>query len=178
MSLLITKFIRRYAPCHSFYFGFYEFFWSSEVSDHRIVNNHWHFICITWDGGNGNVNFYYEGVKQPSISGPSAKLSQRGEFSVGVKRDSSSATYFSSFSGKLSCVNVWSYVQSTHSIVGMTSGTMNVNGDFLAWREAQSYIVGNLSVVFDSNLYFPGNMSIAKIILYPKMRKFTLTRLT
>ena len=127
------------------------------------MNNCWHFICITWNGLNGNVNFYYEGVKQTTVSGPLTQLSQSGEFSIGVKRDSTSATYFSSFSGQLSGVNIWSYVQSAHSIVAMTSGTMNVNGDFLAWRDVQSYIVGNLTVVFDTDVYYPGMMELLYI---------------
>ena len=133
-----------------------------DVPDHHIVNNYWHFICITWNGLNGNVNFYYEGSKLTAVSGPVTQLSKGGEFSIGVRRKSNSATYFSSFSGKLSCVNIWSYVQSTQSIVAMASGTMNVNGDLLAWRSVQSYIVGNLTVVFDSEIYFPGYGLLAR----------------
>ena len=136
------------------------------MSDNRIVNNYWHFICITWNGL--NVKFYYDGIIQSTVSGPVTQLSQQGNFSIGVKMDISSGTYFSAFSGKLSCVNIWSYIQSENSIRAMSSGVMNVNGDYLAWRDVKRFIVGNLTVLSNTNVHFPGKMSIAKriIILY------------
>ena len=134
------------------------YFWFSGVSDYRIVNNYWHFICVTWNGQNGKVKFYYEGPIQTTTTGPVTQLSQRGKFSIGVKKDLNSGTYSSSFVGKLSCVNIWSYVQSDASIICMSSGTMNVNGDYLAWRDVQEYIVGNLTVVSNTNIYFPGKI--------------------
>jgi hypothetical protein len=137
------------------------YFWISPVSDDRIVNNHWHFICITWNGLKGNVKFYYEGIRQDTtaVSGPMTHLSPHGKFSIGVTKDpNSGGTYSSSFVGKLSCVNIWSYLQSDVSIIAMASGTMNINGDYLAWRDVQGYIVGNLTVVFSTNIYWPGNI--------------------
>ena len=135
----------------------------SDVSDERIINDYWHFICISWDGVNGNVNFFYEGPKQTKIFGPITQLSPRGNFSIGVQKDSSSGSYSSSFDGTLSGVNIWSYVLSPESIVSMSSGIVNINGDLLAWRDMQSYLVGSLSVISNSNIYFPGKKCFCMI---------------
>ena len=154
------------------------YFWFSGVSDYRIVNNYWHFICVTWNGLSGKVKFYYEGPIQKTITGPVTQLSQGGKFSIGVKKDTNSGTYSSSFVGKLSCVNIWSYVQSDASIISMASGAMNVNGDFLAWRDVQGYIVGNLTVVSNTNIYFPGKIlsNLGRVYVYICIRMFLIKR--
>ena len=138
---------------------FYKFF-VSDVSEDHIVNDFWHFICIWWNGLTGNVKFYYDGRQQNSIavSGPMTQLSPGGKFSIGVTKDPNSENYFNSFVGHLSCVNIWSFVQSTPSIISMSSGAVNVNGDLLAWRDVQVYIIGNLSVLSSTNVYFPGEL--------------------
>ena len=91
-------------------------------------------------------------------SGPLTQLSPGGKFTIGVKKDPDSGNYTNSFVGHLSCVNIWSYVQSTPSILSMSSGGMNVNGDLLAWRDVPRFIVGNLTVLFNTEIYFPGKL--------------------
>ena len=108
---------------------------------------------------NGKVNFYYDGVRQGSTkSGTMVKLTPGGKFSIGVEKDLNSGIYTGSFFGYLSCVNIWSYIQSTVSILAMSSGGMNINGDLLAWRDVQGYIVGNLSILPNTTIYFPGKI--------------------
>ena len=87
-----------------------------------------------------------------------ANLSPGGKFLIGVEKDSNSGNYSGSFFGYLSCVNIWSYIQSTVSIFAMSSGGMNINGDLLAWRDVQGYIVGNLSILPKTAIYFPGKI--------------------
>ena len=105
------------------------------------------------------MNIFYEGNLKTKISGPQniTQLSPGGKFSVGVQKDSSSGSYSSLFDGTLSGVNIWSYVLLPGSILAMSSGIMNINGDLLAWRDMQSYLVGNLNVISNSNIYFPGS---------------------
>ena len=106
---------------------------------------------------NGDVKFYYDGVKHSTtVAGPMTKLSPGGEFSIGVKKGSNNGNYISSFDGYLSCVNIWSYVQSSVSILAMSSGGMNINGDLLAWRDVKGCIIGNLSMLPNTSIYFPG----------------------
>ncbi|XP_028394182.1 neuronal pentraxin-2-like [Dendronephthya gigantea] len=130
----------------------------STYDDKRIVNNYWHFICVIWDGVIGNVKFYYEGSKHPSgtLSGPITQLSPGGKFVIGAIKGQNNTTYSSSFVGYLSCINVWSIIISYESIISMASGGMNINGDYLAWRDVLGYILGNLTVVSNTTIHFPG----------------------
>lgn len=107
------------------------------------------------------MNFYYDGVKQTSssIPGPTTQLSSEGKFSVGVTKDQNGGVYATSFLGKMSCVNIWSVIQSQTSIRAMASGGMNINGDFLSWRHVQEYIAGNLVVISNTVIYYPGKVS-------------------
>ena len=132
----------------------------SDVSEDYIVNNFWHFICVSWNGLYGNINFYYDGIKQNTItiSARMTELSPDGKFSIGIKKDPNNGKYISSFHGDLSCVNIWSYVQSAESITSMSSGGVNVNGNLLAWRDVQGFIVGNLTVLSNTIIYFPGEL--------------------
>ena len=86
------------------------------------------------------------------------ELSPDGKFSIGIKKDPNNGKYISSFHGDLSCVNIWSYVQSAESITSMSSGGVNVNGNLLAWRDVQGFIVGNLTVLSNTIIYFPGEL--------------------
>ncbi|CAB3991320.1 Hypothetical predicted protein [Paramuricea clavata] len=85
-------------------------------------------------------------------------ISPEGRFLIGTTRDEKNGPYIysSGFVGTLSCLNIWSVELSFTSIYSMSSGAMNINGDCLAWRYVLGMIVGNLTIVPNTIIYYPG----------------------
>lgn len=61
-------------------------------------------------------------------------------------------------------MNIWSYIQACASILAMSSGTMNVNGDYLSWKNMQRYIVGTVAVIDNKDLFYPGKFESVAIL--------------
>lgn len=133
----------------------------STKSNAYIINNQWHFLCVTWDGVSGQLLFYYDSSYQGrKIQGDhlATLLQGGGNFSVGVTKDTASGSYISlnGFTGTMSYLNVWQLVLSQAAIRAMTSGGVNVNGDLLSWRNVPRWIVGSVNVENKTIIRYPG----------------------
>ena len=125
-----------------------------------IVNNHWHFLCLSWDVRAGVINFYHQGKKMDTRKKNCTSIVPGGHFLIGALKHNKNGSYLFSerFVGTLSCLNIWSAQLLGVSIVSMSSGAMNVNGDVLAWRNVLHFIVNNVTVMPNTIIYYPGKV--------------------
>ena len=80
---------------------------------------------------------------------------KEGKFEIGVEKLGGS--YIRSFTGTLTYLNIWSALIADPSIRPMAGGVMNVKGNLLAWQNVPEYIIGNLTMVPNTEMYNPGN---------------------
>ena len=123
------------------------------------------------------MRFYYEGAEHSATSIPISQLSQGGKFSVGVTKAKNSGSYGASFVGTLSCLNIWSGCYLQRSITAMSSGGLNINGDYLAWRDVAARNVGNISVHSKTVICYAGIRLQILIILLENALENTLVHM-
>ena len=133
---------------------------NSTIMKDVIVNNHWHFLCLTWDARTGVIIFYHQGSKMATHEKNCTSILQGGHFLIGATKHEKNGSYLFSkpFIGTLSCLNIWSARLVRGSIASMSSGAMNVNGDVLAWRNVLHLIVNNVTTVLNTIIYYPGKI--------------------
>ena len=79
---------------------------------------------------------------------------KEGKFEIGAQKIGDS--YVQLFVGTVTYLNIWSVAIPESCVRTMAGGVMNVKGDLLAWRNVPEYIVGNLIMVPNTNIYNPG----------------------
>ena len=124
----------------------------STKSIKNILSGNWHFYCLTWNGKTGIFRFFYDGVIFGSaIEHEKLKTSlpKTGNISVGK-------TFVQGTSVRISYLNVWSVELTKHSVLAMSAGGLNVNGNVMAWRDVRKGIVGAIRIRKTAVPYFPG----------------------
>ena len=118
----------------------------------------WHFHCLTWNGKTGIFRFFYDGVIfGNAIEHEKLKTSlpKTGNISVGNKF-MLEPSFIDGTSVRMSYLNVWSVELTKHSVLAMSAGGLNINGDVMAWRDVRKGIVGTIRTTKSVVLYFPG----------------------
>ena len=124
----------------------------STKSIENILGGDWHFYCLTWNGKTGIFRFFYDGVIfGNAIEHEKLKTSlpKTGNISVGKTFDQDTSV-------RISYLNVWSVELTKHSVLAMSAGGLNVNGDAMAWRNVRKGIVGVIRISKSVVVYFPG----------------------
>jgi hypothetical protein len=130
----------------------------SNFSNTKIVNNEWHFYCISWNGRSGEVQFFFDGDifgKRITHNDLKASLPATENISVLLKRPTHVDQELK-YLGKISYLNLWSVELSERTVKAMTAGGLNINGDVISWRDVPNCIVGKLFIVKNTPVYFPG----------------------
>jgi hypothetical protein len=138
----------------------------SAITKNAIVNDHWQFLCLIWDGENGAIAFYHQGGMVDTQTGNRTAIPPGGNFLIGATKDdeNGSGLFSGRFVGTLSGLNIWSVMQHG-SVLPMSSGAMNVNGDILAWRNVLHLNLQNVTIVPNTIIYYPGKPLILRIRL-------------
>ena len=132
------------------------------MKDEYIAKGDWHFYCMSWNGKNGHVQFFFDGnvfggiISDDKLHG---NLSKAGNISVGFEWPNEMKApkllderYFA----RISYLNLWSVELPVKTVKAMSAGGFNIKGDVMAWRDVQNYFVGNLVITNNTDAYFPG----------------------
>ena len=124
------------------------------------TNGEWHFNCVSWNGKSGEVMFFHNGITFGEMipdENLRAVLPGAGNISVGSKWAYNESLFVNQeIYSKIAYLNMWSYTLPQRAVQLMSAGGLNVNGDVMAWKHVQRWIVGNLLVVKGCKIHFPG----------------------
>ncbi|XP_028411259.1 uncharacterized protein LOC114533843 [Dendronephthya gigantea] len=124
------------------------------------TNGEWHFNCMSWNGKSGDVVFFHDGIPlghKRTDGSLRAVLPSVGNISFGSKWKYNGSLRVNELTyGKIAYLNVWSYTLPERAVLLMSAGGLNINGDVMAWKHVQKWIVGYLPVVNRTVIYFPG----------------------
>ena len=118
------------------------------------MNNHWQHMCVTVKQRKHKILFSRNDMQIQLRLNVDISFPKEGKFEIGAQKNGDS--YVQLFVGTVTCLNIWSVAIPESCVRTMAGGVMNVKGDLLAWRNVPEYIVGNLIMVPNTNIYNPG----------------------
>ncbi|XP_031369830.1 sushi, von Willebrand factor type A, EGF and pentraxin domain-containing protein 1-like isoform X3 [Apis dorsata] len=121
------------------------------ITDIKVNDGHWHFVCFTWEAENGSWNIFIDGIlrdngiylaKETSIEG-------NGTFVIGQEQDRIGGGFSESesFLGKLTLLDIWSTVLAAKDIKHLLNTCEKYHGDIIAWAQVQQHIHGDVTIL-------------------------------
>ncbi|XP_053975953.1 sushi, von Willebrand factor type A, EGF and pentraxin domain-containing protein 1-like [Hylaeus volcanicus] len=121
------------------------------VTDIKVNDGYWHFICITWENGNGSWNAFMDGFLRDN----GTRLAKRstvqgnGTFVIGQEQDRVGGGFSESesFLGKLTLLDIWSTVLTAEDVKRLFSTCEKYHGNVVAWSQMQEHVRGDVAIL-------------------------------
>nr|XP_031840166.1 sushi, von Willebrand factor type A, EGF and pentraxin domain-containing protein 1-like isoform X1 [Nomia melanderi] len=121
------------------------------VTDIKVNDGHWHFVCITWESENGGWNIYIDGFLRDSGSRLAKKtaIQGNGTLVIGQEQDRIGGGFSESesFLGKITLLDVWDTVLSATDVKHLFSTCDKYHGNVIAWPQIQEYLHGDVAIL-------------------------------
>ncbi|EFN68310.1 Sushi, von Willebrand factor type A, EGF and pentraxin domain-containing protein 1 [Camponotus floridanus] len=121
------------------------------VTDIKVNDGYWHFLCVTWENGYGSWRVFVDGVLKDS----GTRLSQgvviqaNGSLVIGQEQDYLGGGFSESeaFLGKLGLLDIWDIVLDEKNITARWNNCEKYHGNVVAWAQMQQYIHGDIVIL-------------------------------
>ncbi|XP_076388011.1 sushi, von Willebrand factor type A, EGF and pentraxin domain-containing protein 1 isoform X1 [Megachile rotundata] len=121
------------------------------VTDIKVNDGHWHFICITWESQNGSWNVYIDGLLRDNGThlAKGTVIQGSGTLIIGQEQDRVGGGFseLESFLGKLTLLDVWSTVLKMTDVKHLFNTCDKYNGNIIAWSQVQEHIHGDVAIL-------------------------------
>ncbi|XP_076749113.1 sushi, von Willebrand factor type A, EGF and pentraxin domain-containing protein 1 [Xylocopa sonorina] len=121
------------------------------ITDIKVNDGHWHFVCFTWEAENGSWKIFIDGVLR-DIGIHLAKgtpIGGNGTLVIGQEQDRVGGGFSESesFLGKLTLLDVWSTVLTEFDIKQLFTICEKYHGDIIAWSQMQEHVHGDVVIL-------------------------------
>ncbi|XP_048577863.1 uncharacterized protein LOC5514077 isoform X2 [Nematostella vectensis] len=130
------------------------------IAPQSLHSGDWHHICVTWQGTNGTIEVFMDGVKFASDSRSIWIGSLTEDYLVvfGQEQDARGGGFdvYQKFLGRMSRINIWNYTLSQSTIQEMsTKCSTCLEGNLIAWKNV-------LGKTHSGALILPSSCPLAK----------------
>ncbi|XP_076647342.1 sushi, von Willebrand factor type A, EGF and pentraxin domain-containing protein 1 isoform X1 [Halictus rubicundus] len=144
------------------------------VTDIKVNDGHWHFVCITWESENGTWNVFIDGLLRDNGSRFAKKtvIQGNGTLVIGQEQDRVGGGFSESesFLGKITLLDVWDRILSSADIKRLFSTCEKYYGNIIAWPQVQLHAHGDVAILSSPFcrgcplpvVPFKGNMNISE----------------
>ncbi|XP_066591150.1 sushi, von Willebrand factor type A, EGF and pentraxin domain-containing protein 1-like isoform X2 [Prorops nasuta] len=121
------------------------------VTDIKVNDGYWHFLCVTWESSDGNWSIFIDGHLKDngSFLSKGIDIQSNGFFVIGQEQDRVGGGFSESesFLGKLSLLDIWSTVLSEVDVAKLLNTCDRYHGDLFAWSQMQEFMHGDIVIL-------------------------------
>ncbi|XP_026669674.1 sushi, von Willebrand factor type A, EGF and pentraxin domain-containing protein 1-like [Ceratina calcarata] len=121
------------------------------VTDIKVNDSHWHFVCFTWEVKNGSWEIFVDGILRDNGThlAKGSPLQGNGTFVIGQEQDRIGGGFSESesFVGKLTLLDVWNSVLTVTDVNQLFNSCEKYYGDIIAWSQVQEHIHGDVIIL-------------------------------
>ncbi|KOX71267.1 Sushi, von Willebrand factor type A, EGF and pentraxin domain-containing protein 1, partial [Melipona quadrifasciata] len=120
------------------------------ITDIKVNDGHWHFVCFTWEAESGSWNIFIDGLLRDNGThlAKGTFIQGNGILIIGQEQDRVGGGFseLESFLGKLTLLDIWSTVLAAKDIKHLFNTCEKYHGDVIAWAQVQEYVHGDVAV--------------------------------
>ncbi|XP_076380505.1 sushi, von Willebrand factor type A, EGF and pentraxin domain-containing protein 1 isoform X1 [Megalopta genalis] len=124
------------------------------VTDIKVNDGHWHFVCITWEGENGIWNVFIDGLLRDNGSrlAKNTVIQGNGTLVIGQEQDRVGGGFSESesFLGKVTLLDIWNRILSAAEVKHLFNTCDKYYGNMIAWPQVQVHAHGDIAILGSS----------------------------
>ncbi|XP_076181652.1 sushi, von Willebrand factor type A, EGF and pentraxin domain-containing protein 1 isoform X2 [Ptiloglossa arizonensis] len=121
------------------------------VTDIKVNDGYWHFVCVTWESENGSWNAFMDGFLRDN----GTRLARRtivqgnGTLVIGQEQDRIGGGFseLESYLGKLTLLDIWSTVLTAADVKHLFNTCEKYHGNVIAWSQVQEHVYGDVAIL-------------------------------
>lgn len=121
------------------------------VTDVKVNDGYWHFLCVTWENGYGTWRVFVDGILKDSGTrlAQGVVVQANGSLVIGQEQDRLGGGFSESeaFLGKLGLLDIWNVVLDEKNITALWNSCEKYHGNVVAWVQMQQYIHGDVVIL-------------------------------
>ncbi|XP_076231899.1 sushi, von Willebrand factor type A, EGF and pentraxin domain-containing protein 1 isoform X3 [Calliopsis andreniformis] len=121
------------------------------VTDIKVNDGYWHFVCITWENGNGSWNVYIDGLLKDSGTrlAKGTIVQGNGTVVIGQEQDRVGGGFSESesFLGKLTLIDIWDSILTEANIEQLFNSCEKYHGNIITWSQVQEHVHGDVAIL-------------------------------
>ncbi|KAM0734376.1 Sushi, von Willebrand factor type A, EGF and pentraxin domain-containing protein 1 [Formica fusca] len=121
------------------------------VTDVKVNDGYWHFLCVTWENGYGTWRVFVDGILKDSGTrlAQGVVVQANGFLVIGQEQDRLGGGFSESeaFLGKLGLLDIWNVVLDEKNITALWDSCEKYHGNVVAWAQMQQYIHGDVVIL-------------------------------
>ncbi|KZC10086.1 Sushi, von Willebrand factor type A, EGF and pentraxin domain-containing protein 1 [Dufourea novaeangliae] len=121
------------------------------VTDIKVNDGYWHFVCITWETENGAWSVFIDGILRDNGSrlAKGTIVQGNGTLVIGQEQDRVGGGFSESesFLGKITLLDVWSTVLTATDVLHLFNTCDKYHGNVIAWSQVQEHAHGDVAIL-------------------------------
>ncbi|XP_071636943.1 sushi, von Willebrand factor type A, EGF and pentraxin domain-containing protein 1 [Temnothorax longispinosus] len=121
------------------------------VTDVKINDGNWHFLCVTWESERGSWRVSVDGILKDSGVGlaQGTVVRANGSFVIGQEQDRMGGGFSESeaFLGMLGLLDMWDVFLDDSDVTKLWNTCEKYHGNLMAWAQMQQYIQGDVAIL-------------------------------
>ncbi|XP_076634348.1 sushi, von Willebrand factor type A, EGF and pentraxin domain-containing protein 1 [Colletes latitarsis] len=121
------------------------------VTDIKVNDGYWHFICVTWENENGSWNTFMDGLLKDNGTrlAKGTNVQSNGTLVIGQEQDRVGGGFSESesFLGKLTLLDIWSTVLTAADVRHLFNTCEKYYGNVISWSQVQEHVHGDVAIV-------------------------------
>ncbi|KAL0114992.1 hypothetical protein PUN28_010511 [Cardiocondyla obscurior] len=121
------------------------------VTDIKINDGNWHFLCVTWESNNGSWRVFIDGIPKDSgvVLAQGTVVRANGSLVIGQEQDRLGGGFSESeaFLGKLGLLDMWDVVLNENDVTKLWNSCEKYHGNLIAWAQMRQYIHGDVAIL-------------------------------
>ncbi|XP_015174373.1 PREDICTED: sushi, von Willebrand factor type A, EGF and pentraxin domain-containing protein 1-like isoform X2 [Polistes dominula] len=121
------------------------------VTDVKINDGYWHFLCITWENTNGSWNIFLDGIRKDTGTNLAKGLTipANGSFIIGQEQDRMGGGFSESesFVGNITLLDIWDSVFTNDYIMHLYGTCEKYYGTLFTWSHILEHVYGNIMII-------------------------------
>lgn len=121
------------------------------VTDVKINDGNWHFLCISWENERGSWRVSVDGILKDSGVGLAhgTVIQANGSLVIGQEQDRVDGGFSESeaFLGKLGLLDMWDVFLNESDVTKLWNTCEKYHGNLVAWAQMRQYIHGDIVIL-------------------------------
>ncbi|XP_047361548.1 sushi, von Willebrand factor type A, EGF and pentraxin domain-containing protein 1-like isoform X4 [Vespa velutina] len=121
------------------------------VTDIKINDGYWHFLCITWENTNGSWNIFLDGILKDTGTNLAKGLTipGNGSFIIGQEQDRMGGGFSESesFVGNITLLDIWDSAFTNDYIMHLYRTCEKYYGTLYTWSHILEHIYGDIMII-------------------------------
>nr|XP_050859532.1 sushi, von Willebrand factor type A, EGF and pentraxin domain-containing protein 1-like isoform X2 [Vespula vulgaris] len=121
------------------------------VTDIKVNDGYWHFLCITWENTNGSWNIFLDGILKDTGTNLAKGLTipGNGSFIIGQEQDRMGGGFSESesFVGNITLLDIWDSTFTNDYIMHLYRTCEKYYGTLFTWSHILEHIYGDIMII-------------------------------